>query len=442
MTMHEFADRLRALALEKGAAAAETCVDESEVFRVKILDGAIDSYTVSNRVALGLRVEVDGKNGYAGTQTAQDAEELVARAIDNARTVEQTDENPMQTAQEYESVEFPACPLCELSIQEKIELAKSMEQKAKAADARVFQTPHCVVSTGRMARRLKNTCGLDASVREESGAIALQAAVREDEEIHDGFAVRTGAAALDVDGCVNEAVQKAVACFGAASVRSGKMPVLFDREAASDILGAFSGMFCADMAQKGLSPLAGKEGQIIAADGVTILDDPFYEKNPRAFDGEGTPSEKTTVVENGASRTFLHNLKTAKKAGVRTTANAGRSAAASPVDVSPYNFYIAPGKADREAMLSEMQNGVLIREVSGLHAGLNAVTGDFSLLAAGFLVENGKQTRAVEQVTVAGNFLTLLQNVRCVGNDLLLDENVVGSPSLLVRELTVSGSEE
>ena len=89
-----------------------------------------------------------------------------------------------------------------------------------------------------------------------------------------------------------------------------------------------------------------------------------------------------------------------------------------------------------------MQNGVLIREVSGLHAGLNAVTGDFSLLAAGFLVENGKKTRAVEQVTVAGNFLTLLQNVRCVGNDLLLDENVVGSPSLLVRELTVSGSEE
>lgn len=439
--MRAFAEELLETALELGCDAAETCVDESNSFRVKVLEGELDAYQVSQKIGVGLRVVVAGKNGYAYTQAAEDAKSLVLRAMDNAKTVESEDEHPMQTKQDYVEVTPPACPLCDLSNEEKIDIARRMETLAKQMDARVFQTPHCVVSTTTFARHLQNTLGLDASMQAQNGAIMLQAAMKEGDEIHEGFAFRDSEDALDIDGCVAEAVKKAADQFGAASYTSGKTAVVLDRDAACDLLGAFSSMFCADMAQKGMSPLAKKLGEQIAADIVSIVDDPLYEKDPHAFDGEGTPSVKTSVVQQGVFQSFLHNLKTAKKDGVLSTSNAGRASAASPVSVSPCNFYILPGEKTQDELLEELGNGLLICEVSGLHAGLNAVTGDFSLLASGYVVKDGKRDRAVEQVTVAGNFLSLLMDIRAIGSDLYFGMSPVGTPSLLVENLTIAGSE-
>lgn len=438
----EFVKQLLSLAVERGCTAAEVCVDCGAHFRVKVLDGQIDAYEVSRQASVGLRVLHNGKNGYAGTQALEDAAALVARAMDNAAAVELCDEHPMQGAQTYPVVQAPACPLCELSIPEKIDLAMRMERMAKEADARVFQTPYCVVTTVQTSRTLENTLGLHAHMQRSEGAIMLEAAVRDGNETHDGMAFREGAQALDVEACVQEAVKKAVDCFGARSVQAMQTPVVLDREAAADLLDAFSGMFCADTAQRGLSPLAGRCGQVIAAPCVDIVDDPLAAHNPRAFDGEGTPSQTTQVVQNGVFHSFLHNLKTATKDGCASTSNASRPGAGSPVKVAPSNFFLAVGQKTQQELLQEMGDGILICTLSGLHAGLNAVTGDFSLLASGFVVSGGRRGRPVEQVTVAGNFLKLLPDVRAVGSDLFFSPSQTGSPSLWIGSLTVSGSGE
>jgi PmbA protein len=205
---------------------------------------------------------------------------------------------------------------------------------------------------------------------------------------------------------------------------------------------AFSPMFSADEAQKGCSLLAGTEGQSIASGRVTIMDDPFDPIAPRAFDGEGTPCVQKPVVEKGVLKTLLHNLKTAAKAGVETTGNASRASAASPVGVAPTVLRIEPGDKAPDTLVAEMKDGLIIVELEGLHAGVDTISGDFSLKAAGFLVQDGTIVRPVTGITVAGNFIDLMEDVSAVGNDLkyaLPSGGYFASPSLLVAKLSVAG---
>lgn len=440
--MEQFAKQLLDKALKSGCEAAEVCVDEREAFRVKILQQEVDEYSVNWKTGIGLRVIVNGKNGYAYSETTDDLEGLIRHAMDNASVVSTEDIQPMQTAQQYVQIQKAECPLCALSERDKIDLAKQMELAAKRADTRVFQIPYCIVTTQRSSRMIRNTAGLVAQDETQEGLIAVQAAVRDGEEVHDGFAWREGSLSMDADGCAKEAVQKAVSRIGAKSYPSGKTAVLLQNEAASDLFTAFVSAFCADQAQRSLSPFVGKIGSMIASEIVTIVDDPFHARHPYRFDGEGTPSQKTVVVDHGSFRTFLHNLKTANKEQTETTANASRPTAGSPIGVGPTNLYILPGEEDIDELMRKIGNGIRIDSVTGLHAGLNPATGDFSLLAGGYVIEDGKRGRAVEQVTVAGNLKNLLMQIRGIGNDLKFAMNPVGSPSLWIEELTVAGDEE
>jgi PmbA protein len=210
-----------------------------------------------------------------------------------------------------------------------------------------------------------------------------------------------------------------------------------------DLLSAFSGMFSADAAQKGLSLLAGKEGETVASEIVTLWDDPFDPVAPRAFDGEGTPCIKKAVIERGVLNTLLHNLKTAKKAGKESTGNASRRSAASSVDIAPTVFRVETGRHSYDELLKELGTGLVISELEGLHAGVDAVSGDFSLKAAGLLVENGAVVRPVSNITVAGNFVSLMKDVIAVGSDLrfgMPQGGYFGSPSILISGLTVAGN--
>jgi PmbA protein len=207
-----------------------------------------------------------------------------------------------------------------------------------------------------------------------------------------------------------------------------------------DLLGTFVSVFSAEEAQKGFSLLKGRLGGKIAADTVSIRDDPLLDQLPGSavFDGEGVAARNKTVVENGVFKTFLHNRKTARKDGVEPTGNGFKSSFKTAVGIAPSNFYIAAGTGNREELIAGMGDGLIITNLEGLHSGANSVSGDFTLSAEGFLVWGGKITRPVEQITVAGNFFSLLKDISDVASDLEFKGNV-SSPSVLVRELSVAG---
>jgi len=442
MTFEQFKKAAFEEALSRGCTAAEVLLTDEEQFSVDIQKGEIEDYSSAHSFGLNLRVQYNGKDGYAYTELLEQPEALVARAMDNARAIESEDDHPMQSACEYQEVKAPECRAMNMSSEEKIAYAKELEAKLLAADPRVLRTETTSIATINVTKRLHNTLGLAADRTNELCYSVIVPILKQGEELKNSVAFRSGDDIYDIDAIVKEGISRADEQFNASPVPSGEYSVLLRNDAAADMLSAFSPMFSADACQKGLSLLAGREGQSIASEAVTLLDDPFYYKNPRAFDDEGVPSVTKKVIDKGVLTTLLHNLKTAKKAGVASTSNAGRGSSG-PVGVAPSNFYIEKGERSFEQLTADMQNGLIIFEVSGLHSGLNTVSGDFSLIAKGLLVENGRVIRSVDQITVAGNFLKLMHNIKAVGSDLRFGipmGAVCGSPSLLIEGLMVSGA--
>lgn len=442
MTYQEFATRAMEYAQKIGCASSELYYANGESFEVNANVGEIDRYSVSREAGVSVRVSLDGREGYAYTERIDEPEKLVDHAADNARCIESDDDHPMQTKQTYAEVTREDSALKNKTESERIALAKRLEQACLAIDPRVKRVVYCTAGYDSGAVVMENSLGLRAERSTNSSYLYVMPSVDDGSELQTGFAFRMGREAADAEGCAKEAVEDALSKLGASPVDSGCYRVLLKPFAMSDLLTAFTPMFSADEAQKGCSLLAGKEGQTIANERITIWDDPFDPVAPRAFDGEGTPCVKKAVIERGVLKTLLHNLKTAKKAGVQSTGNASRRSAASAVGVAPMVFRLETGKFSYEELLKELNSGLVISELEGLHAGVDAVSGDFSLKAAGFLVENGEIKRPVSNITIAGNFVSLMKDVVAVGNDLrfgMPQGGFVGSPSILVSGLTVAG---
>ena len=437
-----FAKELLSRAMDKGCAGAEVCITHSRDFGAGVLSGEIEDYSVSSTFALGLRVQLDGKNGYAYTEAVDDADSLVEEAMDGARSVGSEDEHPMAELGQYPQA--PAKPDAFASMEEtdRIELCKALEREAIGIDPRVKRVAVCRVFSAEGSFAIYNTNGLEAERRERVSGCYVEPVIEEGGEVRDGFAFRVDGEAANIADCAKEAVKEAVAQLGAAPVAPGEYNVILRNDGAASLLGAFSGMFSADAVQKGLSPLAGREGHTIGAEIVNITDDPLHPVSPTSFDDEGVPSVRTAVVEKGVLKSFLHNLKTAKKAGVSSTSNGGRGSAGSPVGVRPSNFFIEPGEGTLDELIAKMGNGLLITDFSGLHAGVNAVSGRFSLLCKGRLIENGRDVRAVNEITISGDFISLLGKVKAVGSDIRFSMpggSCVGSPSLMIEGAAISG---
>ena len=443
MTYQEFAKRAMAYASEIGCASSELYYANGESFEVNANAGEIDRYSVSREAGISVRVSLNGKEGYAYTERIDEPEKLVDHAADNAKCIESDDDHPMQTKQTYQEVKREDSALKNRSESERIALAKQLETACLALDPRVKRVVYCTVGYDSGAVMMENSLGLHAERSNNSSYIYVMPSVEDGAEVQTGFAFFMGKDAANIEDCAKEAVEEALGKLGASPVDSGCYRILFKPLAMSDLLSAFSPMFSADEAQKGCSLLAGKEGQTIANPIVTIWDDPFDAVAPRAFDGEGTPCITKAVVKHGVLKTLLHNLKTAKKAGVQSTGNASRRSAASAVGVAPAIFRVETGKQSYEDLLKELKDGLVISELEGLHAGVDAVSGDFSLKAAGFLVENGAIVRPVSNITVAGNFVTMMKDVIAVGSDLrfgMPQGGYFGSPSILVSGLSVAGN--
>lgn len=440
LQMNEFAAKALDAAQAAGISPAEATVALSESFSVRVRAQKLEDYKVSDRIQLTLRGRWQGRIGTASTQ-AMDEESLallIQGVKESAELIENDEQDDILPPDaQYGAVCNYSDAIDTISAEDKIALAMCIDERLCAADARISPDA-TVVSTASEVFSIKNTLGLDLSHSSNLIYAYASCLAREGEAAATGFNLLWGYALEDVspfdvaDGCVKDAVEK----LGAGRLQSGARPVVIRSNAMADLLSTFSGVFSADNAQKGLSLLAGKEGTAIASPAVTLTDDPLmpWGMGSCPFDREGAATMTKNVIDGGVLRTLLHNRKTAKKAGVATTGNAAGSGR-----VAPSNLYIQPGQATLQDLLARMENGLLLTEVSGLHAGANPISGDFSLLARGFEVVDGEIQRAVEQFTVAGNFFALLQDIEAVGSDLLFEGSPIGSPSVAVKKLNIAG---
>ena len=444
MTHKQFIMDLLAAAKDAGIAEAEVYFQQEESTSIMMGKGEIDQYAVNTSGGLSLRGFWHGKMGMAYTEALD--EEAIGMLVENVK------ESATLITDEDEHFIFAGSPSYETidsvgdlgTPAQRVEAAMTLERVGCSLDPRVMELGAFTgLDTTRRTLRIVNTHGLDLAHIGTLCAGFVEAIAREGSSVSTDFmgAMSMSLEDLNIEAIARESVENAVFQLGAFPCKSGEMPVIFRHSAMADILETFANVFSADAAQKDLSLLKGKEGDTIAAPCVTLIDDPLYKGGPAScpFDAEGVATYTKNIIDGGVLTTLLHNLKTAKKAGCASTGNAARTGYKGAVTVASSNFYFKPGSRDLGAMVAEMQNGLVITSVAGLHSGANEVSGDFSLLSKGYFVENGNISHAVEQVTVAGNFFTLLKDIVEVGNDLKRGMSSVMSPSVWVKSLSVAG---
>jgi len=207
------------------------------------------------------------------------------------------------------------------------------------------------------------------------------------------------------------------------------------------LLGAIAPLFSADNVLKGRSLFAGKVGQRVANERVTIVDDARRKGGLRSapFDGEGIVTTTRTLVEKGVLRGYLTNQKTARKMGASSTGNARRGSYASPSRIGPSNFYVEAGVDDPAAAIARLDKALRITSLLNLHT-IDPVSGEFSLGATGTYLEKGAAIHPVQGITIAGNLTNLLSSITGVGKDLTFGPGGIGSPTLVIAELSIGGT--
>ena len=444
--MTDFIHALLDAAKKAGIEAAEIYLASGDSFRAMCQQGQINNYTVNTTKGLSLRGLYQGKMGYAATEAFDDEAiaQLVSGVIESAQLTEDEDVQEIYHGDEkYPEVNTYNPALDQVDEKRKLQFVLDLEKKAKERDPRIVQLAYDMITTSSSETRIVNSYGLDLHHKSNLAFSFINALAKDGDRVATGggFACSKDFEALSVDKIVDDAVSEAVYMLTAEPVPSGTYRAIIENKCMPDLLAAFSNVFSAEAAQKGLSLLAGKEGEMIASEAVTLMDDPLLKNGlaSQPFDAEGVATYTKALIENGKLTTLLHNLKTARKAGVKTTGNAAKAGYAGDVQVAPSNLYLKPGEKTLAQMMEDMGDGLVINDVSGLHAGADAISGDFSLLAQGYTVKNGKKDQAVERITVAGNFYQLLKNIRVVGSDLIFPGSSVGSPSVDVCEISVAG---
>ncbi len=445
-----FEDMKKALveaAQQAGLEQYEIYFEQEESIGVETLKQEISSFSSGVGGGVCFRCIVDGKMGYASgeSMTEADLKELVTRAISNARCIDSEDEAVIFSGSEaYRKTEQGEVTLADPA--ELTRTALELQAMAYAESDKVGDGTQTYLMSGVSEVRLYNSYGLELSNRVGRTAAYLSAVVREGDEAQEDDASGLGSTTEALRELPQKAVKGALSKLGAVTIPSGKYAVVFRGEQFRNFLSVFSDAFSAKQAQLGLSLLAGKEGETVAAECITITDDPMREGHgmQAPFDGEGVATYKKHVVEGGVLRTLLYDLSTAARAGTSSTGNGQKRGYASAVSIAPYSFSIEAGDTPEEELLRQAEGGILITECKGFHAGANAVTGDFSIESAGFRIRDGKRGEPIKSFTVAGNFFALLKEIARVGDEVrwspLGGFTTFGSPDVLVMSMSVAGS--
>ncbi|MFA9423162.1 MAG: TldD/PmbA family protein [Sedimentibacter sp.] len=449
MEMKPYIEKIFAAGKKSGLDDMEVYYSTGSSLSLKVFQKELDGYSLSESEGLSLRGVYNGKMGYSYTEKVDDSsiDLLVKNVVENATVIDSDDEEYIyEGSKEYKKVDTFNPNLENIHEIDKIKFVKQLEEEAFKVDNRIATVETCVYGDGFGETIMSNTKGLYLHEKSNIAYTYVVVVAKEKDDIKTGMAYRTGNdfSKFEAKEIAEEAVHEALSLLGAKSIKSGEYAVVIRNSAAADLLEAFAGIFSAENVQKNLSLLKGKLSEKIGSEKFTLVDDPFMDEGlaSRSFDGEGVACSYKKVVEKGVLKTYLHNLKTSKKDGIKTTGNASKGSYKSSIGIAPSNFYVEKGEKSLDEIISSMKSGVLITELQGLHSGLNSVSGDFSLAALGYEIQEGKITRPVEQITVAGNYFELLNNIEETGTDLkfgLPGDAYIGSPSLKIKKLAIAG---
>ncbi len=430
-------------------ADVEIYMQESRGLQVRAFKGQVEELRYSHGMGIGIRVIREGRLGYAYTTECdwQGVRRASEEAIHNSRYSEPDEHNvmpePEEVSQDELNIYHPQVKEWEAS--RKVEMALELEKLTLSFDSRITKVEVAAYADGDSEVFIANSKGFK-SWYQTSHCHCYVFPIAEDKgEAQTGFAFDANVKpeSLDLERVAREASEMALSLLGAKSHPSFRTVVVLDRMVAAEFVGFLASALNAEAVLKGRSFLAGKEGERVAGELVNLVDDGLMRGGfgTRPFDDEGFPSLRKELIKEGFLVSFLHNSYTASRAGTKSTGNASRSSFREPPRVGASNIYLLPMKGNREDIIRQVQEGVFINQLIGVHAGANPVTGEISLGATGHRIRRGELAEPLREITLAGNALNFLKQVVILGEDLLFlpFEGSLGAPTMAIEGVMVSG---
>lgn len=434
------------LARAQDGEQVEVVVGRSVGTEIRVYEGEVEKLTTAESAGVGVRVVRDGRQGfaYAGSLDPAVVAEVLDDARDNAAFGDPDDASGVAEPDgvPYAELDLFRPGLASVPTAAKVDLALELERAIRAADERIVGLEACDYEDGTSEALVAATTGVRASSQETYAYLSADALAVQGDETQTGYWFDLGreAAELDVEACAAEVARRATQLLGATKPETSRLTVVLDPFVTAQFLAILGFALSAENVLKGRSLFADRVGEEVASPLVTLVEDPT---NPAAMtataaDGEGLATRRVPLLEAGRLQGFLHDSYTGRRMGTASTGSAVRGFASTP-HVGSRALALTPGDRSPAELIADIDDGVLVRGVSGLHSGVNPISGDFSTGAEGLRISGGALGEPVKEFTIASTLQRMLQDVRAVGSDLTFLPMSAAGATLVVGDVTVSG---
>jgi len=436
-------ESLVANAKKYGADSTEVYLETGRNLSIQVQDGEIETIEEAYSSGVGFRVIVDGKMGFSHCNDlgSKALEDTLKRAIGFAKLTTADKNNTLPSDKGITRVEGLFDPeIIKVPMDKKIQLAKDLEKLAMK-DSRITKSSGASYGEGQGEVYIANSNGFTKVYKSTGCSIGVSVVAEKGEQKNTGgeFASRRYFADLpSLEEIATKAAKKAWELLDPVMIPTQRAAVIFDPEVAGSLIGGIIGALNGERVSQGASFLKDYLDHPFASELLTIVDDGIRYRGMGSapFDGEGVPTQKRVLVQNGVVKGFIYNTIVANRAGTTSTGNASRNGFFSLPGIGTHNLYIEAGASTPEEIIKATAKGLLLKEVTGY--GIDPVTGNFSGGATGFWIENGTIKHPVQGVTIAGNAFDILKNIDMMGDD--LDRNRgMAAPTFRVKEMQIGG---
>ncbi len=417
---------------------------------VRAYDGEVESLTSATSAGIGIRVVVDHRLGFAWAGSLDESvlQETLDEARDNARfaTADEHVRLAVPDGVEAVPVDLWDAGLAGVPTARKVELALALEAQARDADPRIRQVSSADYGDASVEVALVSTTGIRSLGAKTSGYLSVGVIAGEGEgsQTGGGYSVGRGFDGLDPSRATDEAVSRAVRLLGATKGPSGRSTVVFDRRMATTLLSIVSSALSGEAVAKGRSFFAGRIGEEVGGPGLSLVDDPT---DPRAYgaaayDAEGLACRRNVLIDGGILRGFLYDTVSGSRSGNASTGSAVRGGFSGTPGPGCRALTLAPGSEgwDEEGVLAAVGDGLFVQSMTGVHSGVNPVSGDFSVGAEGLVIRDGRLAEPVREITIASTLQRMLHSLVAVGSDIEWLPGIAAGQTLAIGDMQVSGT--
>ena len=435
------------VAQAKPGEQVEAFVSRDRETDIRVYGGEVEHFVSAQSEGIGIRVIRDGRTGfaYAGTLDDRAIAEVLADARDNADFGSNDEWAGLASPDgvDVTSQDLWNETLADFSTDRKVELAKELDRLTAATDPRVRVEDSNYADVASESA-VATTTGIHRSGRENGCYVSVSTLADDGDETQTGFGFSVGRSPDDFDlpKAAREAADRATRLLGATKPPSRRLTVVLDPFVTAQFLSVISGTLNGEAVIKGRSLFRDRMNETVANPLLTLVDDPTH---PQAYtatelDGEGLAARRNVLIDEGVLRCFVHSSYSARRAGTVSTGNAVRGGFKGTPGVGCLALQLVPGKRQQDELIADIADGVLVQQVSGMHSGVNPISGDFSTGASGLMITDGQIGAPVREFTIASTLQRMLLDVGEIGGDVDWLPMRAAGVSLVIHDVTMSGA--